>query len=61
MTVKLDTTSIQYEKDGGDAKFIKDVTKSIGVDPSLMKITKKREGSVILTFNVKSDKNISAE
>ena len=36
MTVKLDTTLKQYEKDGGDDKFIKDVTQSIGVDPSLM-------------------------
>ena len=27
MTARLDTTLQKYEKDGGDAKFIKEVTK----------------------------------
>ena len=53
MTVKLDTTLQKYEDDGGDAKFIKDVTECLMIDPSLMKITNKRQGSVILTFRVK--------
>lgn len=51
-TVTLDVSLSQYEREGGDAKFIRDITKSIGVEPSQMKITKKRSGSVILTFTV---------
>ena len=62
MTVKLDTTLKKYEDDGGDEKFIKDVTKSLGINKSLMKITNKRVGSVILDFNVKVyDLNMSTE
>lgn len=61
MTVKFDTTLKKYEEDGGDKKFIKDVTKSVGIDSSSMKITKKREGSVILDFTVKGDQNTSAD
>lgn len=54
MTVRLDTSLQQYEEDGGDDKFINDITRSIGVDPSKMKIIRKREGSVILTFAIKT-------
>ena len=54
ITARLDTTLKQYEQDGGDQSFIDDVTKSAGVHPSQMKITKKREGSVILSFIVKT-------
>lgn len=61
MTVKLDTSLEQYEQDGGDKQFIKDITKSIGVDPSQMRITKKREGSVILTFIVNTDQPNATE
>jgi hypothetical protein len=42
MTVKLDTTLQKYEEDGGDSKFIKEVTGSLKIDPSLMRITSKR-------------------
>ena len=53
-TVTLDTTLHQYERDGGDAQFIKDVTQSIRVDASQARILQKRQGSVILTFAVRS-------
>ena len=42
MTVKLDTTLQKYEVDGGDPKFIKDVTDSVKIGFSRMKITNKR-------------------
>lgn len=61
MTVKLDTTLQKYEQDGGDAKFIKDVTRSIGIDKSMMKITNKRQGSVILTMEIKGDQSSSVD
>ena len=61
MTVKLDTTWQKYERDGGDTKYIKDVTDSIGIENSLMKITDKKPYFVIVTFKVKVDEHISAE
>ena len=59
MTVKLDTTMQKYEQDGGDQKFIKNVTSALRIDRSLMKVMGKRSGSVFVTFRVKSDGNLS--
>lgn len=58
MTVRLDTTLRQYERDGGDKQFIYDVTKSIGISSSQMRITYKREGSVILDFTVQTQQGL---
>ena len=42
MTVKLDTTMQKYEQDGGDQKFVKNVTSALKIDRSLMQVIAKR-------------------
>jgi hypothetical protein len=59
MTVKLDTTMQKYNEDGGNDKFIKTVTSALKINPSLMKVTNLRSGSVYVTFTVDTDDSIS--
>lgn len=54
MTVSLDTTLKQYEQDGGDEMFIKDISNSINVDKSQFRIIQKSEGSLIISFIVQT-------
>ena len=61
MTVKLDTTMEKYEEDGGDQKFVKNVTSLLKIDKSLMKVMAKRSGSVYVTFRIKTDGSISVD
>ena len=51
----------KYEQDGGDNKFVKNVTNALKIDRSWMKVMNKRSGSVFVTFRVKTDGSISLD
>lgn len=50
--MRLDTTLEEYEADGGDRNFKRTVTRAMKIDMSLMQITGKRQGSVIIDFKL---------
>ena len=55
VTVKLETSLKKYEKNGGDKKFIHNVSQAMKVDKSMIEIVSKRSGSVILDLKVKGE------
>ena len=51
----MNFTLQEYEEGGGDTQFIETVSAALNIDSSKVRITAKREGSVIITFEVDFD------
>lgn len=56
-TVRMDMTMGEFENQGGKKQFAKNLSNSLGIDKSMIEVTGVREGSVIVDYNLKVDKN----
>jgi hypothetical protein len=53
----MDMTMGEFENQGGTKQFAKNLSDSLGIDKSMIEVTGVREGSVIVDYNLKVDKN----
>ena len=56
-SIKLNTTVNDFENGGGKAKFIDNLSISLGIDASTIDISSIREGSVIVDYTITVNEN----
>ena len=56
-TVRMDMSMDEFENQGGSKQFAKNLAGSLGIDKNMVEVTGVREGSVIVDYNLKVDKN----
>ena len=56
-TVRMDMSMDEFDAQGGTKQFTKNLAGSLGIDKNMIEVTGVREGSVIVDYNLKVDKN----